>query len=169
MGTAEISGGRGLRGLLGTRWAALAPRDRLALQVLLAFAVLLAFWFGAWMPTRHALQQARRDVAAEQQLQRHLRANAVRAGAAAQRGAALKASELPAMLSALADEQGLTIHQVQQRPEQRVAVSLEGAPAQALLWLQALQDRGLGVAELRLLQQPDGSWQGEAVLQGPAS
>ncbi|KRG71328.1 hypothetical protein ABB27_03520 [Stenotrophomonas terrae] len=169
MTTTRNGTGNGVQQLIRTRWAALAPRERIALQVLLAFAVLLAFWFGAWSPTRHALQQARANAAAEQQLQAHLRANAPRLLAGAHLRGALKAEQLPAMLSATAAEQGLTLRQVQQQPDQRVAVSVEGAPAALLPWLQALQGKGVGLAELSLVQQPDGSWNGEVMLVGPAS
>ena len=158
-----------LDALIGKRWAALAERDRIALQGLLVLAVLLMLWFGAWMPTRGALQQARANAAAEQQLQVHLRTNAPRLIAAAHLRQALKPHELPAVLLATAADFGLTIRQLQQRPHQGLAVAVEGAPDDVLMWLQALQSRGVGLAELSLVQQPDGSWQNDVLLLAAAS
>lgn len=169
MTSSRSGAGNAVRHLIDTRWAALAPRDRIALQALLAFAVLLAVWFGAWQPSRAALQQARANVAAEQQLQAYLRANAPRLVAGAQLRGMLKAAQVPAVLSALAAEQGLTLRQVQQRPDQRIAVVVEGPPAALLAWLQALQGKGVGLAEMSLTQQPDASWNGEVLLLAPAS
>ena len=152
-----------MRDRIAARWRLLAPRERTALQLLLVFAAVLAFWFAAWLPTREALQQARSNVATEQQLQRHLRANAPRLIAAAQRTAAPSPEQLPALLAAAADQHGLAISGVQQA-DQRIKLALSGAPADVMVWLQALQSMGVSVDELTLAQQPDASWNGEVSL-----
>ena len=153
-----------MRDRIVARWRLLAPRERTALQLLLAFATVLAFWFAAWLPTREALQQARSNVATEQQLQRHLRANAPRLIAAAQRTAAPSPEQLPALLAAAADQHGLAISGVQQQADQRIKLALSGAPADVMVWLQTLQSTGVSVEELTLAQQPDASWNGEVLL-----
>ena len=157
-----------LRDRIAARWRLLAPRERAALQLLLAFAAVLAFWFAAWSPTREALQQARRNVTMEQQLQTHLRANAPRLIAAAQRTAVPNPEQLPALLTATADKHGLAISGVQQA-DQRIKFALSGTPADVMLWLQTLQSMGVSVDELTLAQQPDASWNGEVSLLVPRS
>lgn len=153
-----------MRDRIAARWRLLAPRERTALQLLLAFATVLAFWFAAWSPTRAALQQARSNVATEQQLQTHLRANAPRLIAAAPRTAAANPEQLPALLAAAADKHGLAISGVQQQADQRIKLALSGAPADVMLWLQTLQSIGVSVDELTLAQQPGASWSGEVLL-----
>lgn len=152
-----------MRDRIAARWHLLAPRERTALQLLLVFAAVLAFWFGAWVPTREALQQARSSVITEQQLQGHLRANAPRLIAAAQRTAMPNPEQLPALLTAAADKHGLAINGVQQ-VDQRIKLALSGAPADVMVWLQALHGMGVSVDELTLAQQPDASWNGEVSL-----
>lgn len=152
-----------MRARIAARWRRLAPRERIALQLLLAFAALLVLWFAAWSPTREALQQARSNVATQQQLQAHLRANAPRLIAAAQPTAAPDPEQLPALLTATADKHGLAISGVQ-RADQRIKLVLSGAPADVMAWLQMLQSLGVCVDELTLAQQPDAGWNGEVVL-----
>ena len=153
-----------MRDRIAARWRLLAPRERIALQLLLVFAAALAFWFAAWLPTRAALQQARRHVAAEQQLQAHLRANAPRLIAAAARTGTASAEQLPALLMVTADKHGLAISGIQQQADQRTKLALSGAPADVVVWLQTLQSIGVSVDELTLAQQPDASWSGEVLL-----
>ena len=152
-----------MRDRIAARWRLLAPRERTALQLLLVFAAVLAFWFAAWSPTREALRQARSNVATEQQLQAHLRANAPRLIAAAPRTAAPNPEQLPALLTAMADKHGLAISGVQQA-DQRIKFALSGTPADVMLWLHTLQSIGVSVDELTLAQQPDASWSGEVLL-----
>ena len=152
-----------MRDRIAARWRLLAPRERTALQLLLVFAAVLAFWFAAWVPTREALQQARSNVITEQQLQVYLRANAPRLIAVAQRTAMPNAEQLPALLTAAADKHGLAISGVQQA-DQRIKLALSGAPADVMVWLQALQSMGVSVDELTLAQQPDAGWNGEVLL-----
>ena len=152
-----------MRDRIAARWRLLAPRERTALQLLLVFAAVLAFWFAAWVPTREALQQARSNVITEQQLQVYLRANAPRLIAVAQRTAMPNAEQLPALLTAAADKHGLAISGVQQA-DQRIKRALSGAPADVMLWLHTLQSIGVSVDELTLAQQPDAGWNGEVLL-----
>lgn len=151
------------------RWHALPPRDRLALQVMALFLVALGFWFGAWMPVRDALQAARANLAAEQQLQTHLRANASRLVAGGQVAAQMNATDLSAMLAASAGKHGLSIALLQPRPDQRIAVTLSGHPSAVVAWLEELQNAGVAMTELTLAQGEDGSWKGDMLLSGPGS
>ena len=152
-----------MRDRVAARWRMLAPRERTALQLLLAVATVLAFWFGAWLPIREVLRQARSNVTTEQQLQTHLRANAPRLIAATQRTPAPNLEQLPALLTATADKHGLTISGGQQA-DQRIKLALSGAPVDVMVWLQTLQSLGVSVDELTLAQQPDASWNGEVLL-----
>lgn len=152
-----------------TRWQALPPRDRLALQTMAVFFLALGFWFGAWTPVRAALQAARANVAAEQQLQAHLRANASRLAVRGQAAARMNVADVPAMLAASADKHGLGIVQLQPQPDKRIAVTLNGHPVAVVAWLEALQNAGVGMVELTLAQGEDGSWKGDVLLSGPGN
>lgn len=151
----------------GRRWRALSSRDRLALQILALFFALLVVWFGAWQPLRGALQEARANVAAEQQLQRHLRANAPRLAARGHVAAKIKPEELPALLAASAGKHGLEIAQLQQRPDRRLALAINGSPAALIAWLEELQAAGVALAELTLALDADGGWRSDVVLAVP--
>lgn len=161
---ASKPGTQAMRDRVVARWRLLAPRERIALQLLLVFAAALAFWFAAWLPTREALQRARSHVAMEQQLQAYMRANGPRLVAAAQRAVAPDAEQLPALLTATADKHGLAIDAIQLQADRRVKLALSGAPADVVVWLQTLQGMGVSVDELTFAQQPDDSWKGDAVL-----
>ncbi|WP_449467825.1 type II secretion system protein GspM [Stenotrophomonas humi] len=152
-----------------TRWQALPPRDRLALQTMAVFFLALGFWFGVWTPVRAALQAAQANVAAEQQLQAHLRANASRLAGRGQVAAQMNAADVPALLASSAGKHGLSIDPLQPQPDKRIAVTLSGHPSAVVAWLEELQNAGVGMVELTLAQGEDGSWKSDVLLSGPGN
>lgn len=165
MNATDIGAGTGRwRRHVAMRWHGLSSRDRVALQLLALFFSALVVWFAAWQPLRGALDAARTNVAAEQQLQNHLRANAPRLAARGDVAAKMKPAELPALLVASTAKHGLEIAQLQHRPDQRTALAINGSPEALVAWLEELQSAGVGMIELSLVQDGEGRWRSDVVL-----
>jgi len=151
------------RQMLGRRWQALAGRERIALSVLAGF-LLLGFWWGAWLPVQAALRAARANVAEQQALQSHLRANAVALAGRSQAKAAVDAAAVPALLARSAERRGLVIVAPPTQADRQLLLTVQGAPTEIMAWLQELQAAGVATAQLRLSRDAQAGWQGELVL-----
>lgn len=150
--------------MLGRRWQALAGRERIALSVLAGFLLLLGFWWGAWLPVQAALRAARANVAEQQALQSHLRANAVALAGRSQAKAAVDAAAVPALLASSAERRGLLIVAPPTQADRQLLLTVQGAPTEIMAWLQELQAAGVATAQLRLSRDAQAGWQGELVL-----
>ncbi len=141
-------------------WRGLAPRERLALALGGAAALLLLAWGLLWAPLQERAARLREQVArqeAEVAWMRRAAAEAARLRAAAPRtrpsGSLLGLVDRTARAAGL----GQALARVQPQGEARVRVRLEGAPFDGLArWLGELAAAGLRVEELDVEREARG-------------
>mgnify|MGYP000448124291 CR=1 FL=1 len=143
--------------VLGQRWQALAPRERLALVLLALFLLLVLLYLSLWRPVQQGLVTAREAYEQERALHAYMQAQAPLARSLASTPQSnLDPARLQGVVTASATEQGLTVERLDSAGDGSLEVSLQAAPfAQLLRWFVVLERQGVRIAEAGLDRSED--------------
>lgn len=145
------------RSTLAQRLQALPPRDRLALQLLGVFVLLVLSYLLLWQPVQRQAQAARAAFEEQRALYAYLQSRAPELrGRDLQPRSSLDPARLQGLVTASAAEQGLVIERLDSEGAGAVQVGLQPVPFEQLLrWVQALEAQGVTVQEAGLDRAED--------------
>lgn len=141
----------------------LPPRERRALALLALFLGAVLIWTLLWQPQRLALQNAERHYREELQLAADLQR--LPASGGSQPGVAIDADALPGLLARTSAEAKLNLERLDNEQQGRVNLSLDGALADLLPWLQHLGEQGVEVSSANLEVNPQAQVRARLVLE----
>lgn len=153
---------------LWQRWQRLPARDRLALLLLGAFLLAVTLYFSVWQPAQRTLAEAREHYQQQRALHAYLEQNAELARQMSRAPAPnLAPGQLQGLVTATAQQQGLTVESLEIGADGRLSIRLPEAPADTLLgWLAALQAQGVRLDEASLERVADGVVNARVTLAG---
>lgn len=146
------------RSPLQRRWTTLAPRERLALglMVLCVFGALLYISF--WQPAQHRLHNAREALAQQLELSGYLQAKAPLARALVEKPtASLAPEQLQGYVTTSAAASQLTIERIDNSGDGSLQVNLQPVAFNLLLrWFQELEGQGVRIDEAGMDRNEEG-------------
>jgi len=145
-------------------WLARSPRERLLISVMLALAGGMFLWFAVVVPVDDALLTARARHAAAFERNAAIRV-AVALLEQKRTPAAVIAGSLDQIVAASAAEAGFTLDANMAAGADTTAITIATARAPALLvWLDRLEQQGVGVESLQLVPSTNGAVSARATL-----
>ena len=140
------------------RWQQLAPRERTALAALTIFLLAVLLYLLLWRPAEQARTSARHYFEQQRELNAYLQAQAPQVRSAGERPVAtVDPAQLQGLVTASAEQQGLTVERLDGEGEGGVQVALRPAAFASLLrWIADLDRRGVRVEEAGLDGAGDG-------------
>lgn len=143
---------------LWLRWQALQPRERLSLGLLGAFLLVTLFYLLIWQPAQQRVQQARDYFVQERELHAYMEQNTELARQMSRSNPVTLAPEaLQGLVTATAQQHGLTIESLDSGTDGSLQVTLPGVSHAALLrWFDELQSAGASLTEVSLGRTGDG-------------
>ncbi|MED5431711.1 MAG: type II secretion system protein GspM [Pseudomonadota bacterium] len=134
-------------------FASREPREQWVLKVLAAVAVLVVLYWIILAPSLAARDQARRQYVSHMQTLEWINANsgAVQAARSASNRSSSLSANWVSEVSRSADDFGLTLRNFTPDGNRSVRIQLEDqSAAQAVLWLQSLQQKGVQLGNLEM-------------------
>jgi len=143
---------------LWLRWQALQPREQLSLGLLAAFLVATFFYLLLWQPAQQRVAEARAYFQQERELHAYLEQNTELARQMSRSNPVVLApEELQGLVTATAQQHGLTIESFDSGGDGSLQVTLPGVSHALLLrWFDELQAAGAVLAEVSLGRAGDG-------------
>ncbi|MHB0766206.1 type II secretion system protein M [Stutzerimonas sp. NM35] len=143
---------------LWLRWQALQPRERLSLGLLVAFLVVTLFYLLLWQPAQQRVREARDYFVQERELHGYLEQNTELARQMSRSNPVILAPEqLQGLVTATAQQHGLTIESFDGGGDGSLQVTLPGVAHGALLrWFDELQAAGASLTEVSLGRAGEG-------------
>lgn len=143
---------------LWLRWQALQPRERLSLGLLAAFLVVTLFYLLLWQPAQQRVVEAKAYLQQERGLHAYLEQNTDLARQMSRSNPVVLAPEqLQGLVTATAQQHGLTIESLDSGADGSLQVTLPGASHALLLrWFDELQAAGASLIEVSLGRAGEG-------------
>jgi len=143
---------------LWLRWQALQPREQLSLGLLAAFLAVTFFYLLLWQPAQLRVAEARAYFQQERELHAYLEQNTELARQMSRSNPVVLApEELQGLVTATAQQHGLTIESFDSGGDGSLQVTLPGVSHALLLrWFDELQAAGAVLAEVSLGRAGDG-------------
>ncbi len=146
------------RSPLQRRWAALAPRERVALGLMLVCVIAALLYISFWQPAQHRLHNARESLAQQLELSGYLQAKAPLARALVEKPTATLAPEqLQGFVTTSAAASQLTIERIDNAGDGSLQVNLQPVAFNLLLrWFQELEGQGVRIDEAGMDRNEEG-------------